>query len=70
MSFIILHGLPKANLLSGMSFVTTDPAPTVTLLPIFTPGMITTFPPIQTLSPIETGLEAVRYRLPFSSLIK
>ena len=40
----------------GMSFVTTLPAPTVTPSPIFTPGMMTVFPPIQQSFPIATSL--------------
>lgn len=32
--FIILAGIPATTTLSGMSFVTTAPAATVTLLPI------------------------------------
>jgi len=39
----------------------------VTLFPITKPGKIIEFPPIQTLSPIVTGFEDVRYResIPF-----
>lgn len=37
-------------------FVTTLPAPITVLLPICTPGQITVFPPIQTLSPIVTSI--------------
>jgi hypothetical protein len=32
-------GLPTTTTLSGTSFVTTEPAPTVTPLPIVTPGL-------------------------------
>ena len=35
---ITLAGLPATILLSGTSFVTTEPAPTIHSLPIFTPG--------------------------------
>jgi len=49
---MILHGLPKASMLSGISFVTKLPAPIVTLLPMVIPGKTTVLPPIQTLSPI------------------
>ena len=54
-SFITLQGLPTATTLDGMSLVTTDPAPMVTLSPIVTPGRMVTLPPIQTLFPIVTG---------------
>jgi len=42
-----------ATTLSGIFFVTTEPEPITTLLPIVTPGFITTFPPIQTSSFFE-----------------
>ena len=42
--------------LSGTSLVTTEPEAMTTLFPTVTPGLITTRPPIQTLSPIVTGL--------------
>ena len=48
-------GTPAARELSGISFVTTDPAATTTLLPMLTPGRIVTFPPIQTSLPIDIG---------------
>lgn len=54
-TFITLHGLPTATTSDGISLVTTEPAPMVTLSPIVTPGRIVTLPPIQTLLPIETG---------------
>lgn len=41
--------------LSGIFFVTTDPAPTVTLLPIVTSSTTQTFGPIYTLSPITAA---------------
>lgn len=50
--FITLAGLPTTTELSGISFTTTEPAPIVTLLPIFTPPIITTLAPSETLSPI------------------
>lgn len=53
--FCTLQGFPKASTLSGISLVTTLPAPIVTLLPIVTPGKIIEFPPIHTLSPMVTG---------------
>ncbi|MBG9792475.1 hypothetical protein ABD76_08170 [Paenibacillus dendritiformis] len=49
-------GLPPPTTLSGTSFVTTAPDATTTLLPIVTPGLMTARPPIQTRSPIVTGL--------------
>ena len=52
---ITLQGLPTATTLDGMSLVTTEPAPMVTLSPIVTPGSMVTLPPIQTLFPIVTG---------------
>ena len=52
---ITFAGFPTANELSGMSFVTTDPAPITQPFPIVTPGQITEFPPIQQSSPIVTG---------------
>ena len=55
MYFITLQGFPAATTLSGISLVTTEPAPIVTLLPIVTPGSIVTLPPIHTLSPTLTG---------------
>jgi len=48
---MILQGFPKASTLSGISFVTTLPAPIVTLLPMVIPGKTTVLPPIHTLSP-------------------
>ncbi|PSR74472.1 hypothetical protein BD289DRAFT_354870, partial [Coniella lustricola] len=51
-----LAGLPTATLKSGTSLVTTLPAPMVQPLPILTPGIIVTLPPIQQSSPIETGM--------------
>lgn len=47
-----LAGLPTATELSGISFTTTEPAPMVTLFPIFTLPIITTFAPSDTLFPI------------------
>ena len=48
----ILQGFPKAVTLEGISLVTTEPAPIVTLSPIVTPGHMQTLPPIHTLFPI------------------
>jgi hypothetical protein len=39
----------------GISLVTTLPEPITEFSPIETPGFITTFPPIHTLSPIIIG---------------
>ena len=52
---ITLQGFPTATQFSGIDFVTTLPAPIVTLSPIVTPGKIIEHPPIQTLFPIATG---------------
>src|SRR5699024_11925649 len=57
------HGFPKASTLSGISLVTTHPAPMVTLFPMVTPGKIIEFPPIQTLSPIVTGWRSEERRV-------
>jgi len=54
---MILAGLPAIITLFGKDFVTTLPAPTITLSPKFTSGRIITFAPNQTLSPIFIGLE-------------
>lgn len=50
-----LQGTPQATTLSGISFVTTLPAPITVLFPMVTPGIIIAPPPIQTLFPIRTG---------------
>lgn len=42
--------------LSGIDLVTTDPAPTITLLPMVMSPMITTLAPMVTLSPIIGAL--------------
>ncbi|KAL4736790.1 hypothetical protein BDV11DRAFT_207321 [Aspergillus similis] len=55
MVFMTLQGLPTATENGGISFVTTLPAPIVHPSPILTPGRITTFPPIQQSSPMNTG---------------
>lgn len=49
-------GLPPTTTLFGTSLVTTAPLATTTLSPIVIPGLIMARPPIQTLSPIVTGL--------------
>jgi len=50
-------GTPTAMLSLGISVSsnTTAPAPIVELFPIFTPGKITAWEPIYTLSPMMTG---------------
>ena len=52
---ITLQGLPTAIELSGISFVTTEPAPMTQFSPIVTPGVMTTSPPIQLCEPTVTG---------------
>lgn len=52
--FMIRAGFPTATLLSGMSWVTTLPAPMTTLLPIVTPGRITEPAPTNVLLPMRT----------------
>src|SRR5215472_7568056 len=50
------HGLPAANTPSGISLVTTLPAPITARGPIRTPGRMIAPPPTQTSDPISTGL--------------
>ncbi|KZP19189.1 hypothetical protein FIBSPDRAFT_863133 [Athelia psychrophila] len=50
-----LAGFPTATLPSGISFVTTAPAPIVTRFPTLIPGKITAFAPIQQSSPMTIG---------------
>ena len=52
---ITLAGLPTAIESSGISFVTTLPAPIMHRFPIVTPGQIIAPPPIQQSSPIVIG---------------
>ncbi|KAI0971069.1 hypothetical protein F4678DRAFT_91493 [Xylaria arbuscula] len=54
--FTTRAGDPIATEKSGMSFVTTLPAPMVQPLPMVTPGMMVVLPPIQQSSPMTTGL--------------
>ncbi len=49
---IILAGIPATVQSSGISLITTLPAPIVTLLPIVMPPITVAFAPINTLSPI------------------
>lgn len=49
---IILAGLPTVMQLSGMSFITTLPAPITTWFPIETPGITIVLTPITQLAPI------------------
>ena len=53
---MIRAGLPAITTLSPNDFVTTLPAPTITLLPKVTPGQIIAPPPIHASSPIVTSL--------------
>lgn len=71
-SLIILHGFPYANTLPGSVFVTTLPAPIVTLSPMVTPGIIILLTPIQTLLPIHTGavLETAKGKPPLLLTLK
>src|SRR3954453_7203457 len=50
------QGLPAANTPSGMSLVTTLPAPMTDFEPIRTPGQMIAPPPTHTSEPISTGL--------------
>lgn len=52
---ITLAGFPTTTQKSSTSFVTTLPAPTVTPLPIVTPGNTIAFPPNQQSSPTVMG---------------
>jgi hypothetical protein len=52
----IRHGFPAANTPSGMSLVTTLPAPMIAFEPIFTPGQMIAPPPSHTSDPISIGL--------------
>ena len=49
---ITRQGLPTATTSSGISFVTTEPAPITECLPMLTPGTTVTLPPSQAPSPI------------------
>ena len=49
---MILAGLPTTTQLSGILFVTIEPAPKETLLPIYIPPTTTLLEKIVTLSPI------------------
>ena len=53
---ITLQGFPAAMDQSGISLVTTLPAPITVLFPMCTPGQMTVFPPIHTLSPKTTSM--------------
>src|ERR1700734_2172263 len=55
-SRMIRHGFPAANTQSGMSLVTTLPAPITVFEPIFTPGQMIAPPPTHTSDPISIGL--------------
>lgn len=60
-----LTGLPTATALSGMSWVTTAPAPITTLLPMVTPISTVALPPIHTLLPMTIRLVHTISFLPF-----
>lgn len=51
-----LHGLPAQTILAGKLELTILPAPTTVFSPMETPLRIIQLAPIQTLSPILTGL--------------
>ena len=53
---ITRQGLPAANVMGGMSFTTTEPAPMTQPSPMVTPPQTTTLAPSQTLLPMVTGL--------------
>lgn len=53
--FITFAGVPTATAFSGISFVTTAPAPITALSPIIIPGSIIAPAPIHTRLPILTG---------------
>ena len=55
-SRIMRHGFPAANTPSGMSLVTTLPAPITVFEPTFTPGQMIAPPPTHTSDPISIGL--------------
>lgn len=57
---MIFAGLPAIiQFPFGNLFVTTEPAPTIVLLPTTTPGKITLFMPIQHCSPIFISFGAL-----------
>ena len=53
--FFTSHGFPTAIVYGGMSFATTEFAPMIAPSPIWTPGRIVTFCPIQTSFPITVS---------------
>ena len=54
-----LAGFPANTVFSGISFVTTEPAPITALSPTVTPGRIVEFEPIHTFLPILTGFGCI-----------
>ncbi|KAK1709760.1 hypothetical protein BDP67DRAFT_408423 [Colletotrichum lupini] len=58
-------GLPATATKSGTSFVTTLPAPTVTPLPMVTPGRTIQLPPNQQSEPILIGFPYSGPLVPF-----
>ena len=64
---MIRAGFPATTTLSGTSFVTTLPAPTVTPLPMLTPWRTMQLPPNQQSSPTLIGLPSSGPRVPLRS---
>lgn len=58
-----LAGEPTAIVLSGMSFVTTLPAPIIAFSPTVTPATMVTFAPIQAFRFISIGAERREWRI-------
>ena len=59
---ITFAGFPAAIEWSGISLVTTEPAPMTQPFPMVTPGQMIAFPPIQQSSPIVMGFEILWVR--------
>lgn len=66
---IIFAGLPATTQLEGISFVTIDPTPIITLSPIVTGRVIIVPAPIKTCLPIMSLPTAERYELSFCHAI-
>lgn len=62
-------GFPATIQLDGTSFMTTDPAPTITLSPMVMSPMIVTFAPRVTLFPID-GIKSLRPSILLPSVVK
>src|SRR5262245_51118205 len=67
-SRITRHGFPAANTPSGMSLVTTLPAPTTERAPTLTPGQMIAPPPTHTSSPTSTAMPDSRPILRLAAL--